>query len=195
MTAALIDALPNSQSRAVYRLLSRNETTDRVNITEEEFLQEIIDCFKDLFEEDDKKLLLRRTKKIKDAEEKGRSLDDLDDEDNNDYDLKYPSVFNEIAIKADQFKGNSSGYRLICVLPRVAFGLVMASRLRSHYTHAPWFRIGPLKEMVQVHGAVSPSSSYPIPSDGANYPTSSSENSSPSRSNFWSASPTRPCRR
>lgn len=159
---AIIDTLPNSKARAVYRLLSRNETQGRVKITEEELLQEIVDGFKDAFEEDDKKLLRRYAER--DAITQGQvpsTAELLDMEE--DYDVRYPTVFVDIAKKAELFKGNSSGYRQICALPRVALGLVMASRIRSHFTHASWFRISSLRDMVKVHGGVSASSPDRIP--------------------------------
>lgn len=152
-STAFIDALPSNTSRAVYRLLSRNESTGSVKVTEEELLQEIIDSFKDKFEEDDKALLERYAKR---DQKRGRppTMPELKEMEE-DYEVMYPTVFGAIKEKAEHFKGNSTGYRQICLLPRVALGLIMASRVRSHYTHADWFRISILKNMVQVHGGVS----------------------------------------
>ena len=121
-----------------------------------------MDGFKDAFEEDDKKLLRRYAER--DAITQGQvpsTAELLDMEE--DYDVRYPTVFVDIAKKAELFKGNSSGYRQICALPRVALGLVMASRIRSHFTHASWFRISSLRDMVKVHGGVSASSPDRIP--------------------------------
>jgi hypothetical protein len=72
-----------------------------------------------------------------------------------DYKYKYPRFSDKVKEKADQFKQNAHGYRNICCLPSFALGLVMASRIPSHYTYAPWFKLGVLTKMINVHGTVS----------------------------------------
>ncbi len=99
-------------------------------------LQEVVDELKDAFESD-----LENTTELSREEE--------------DFELKYPRFMKKVFLKAGQFKQNSHGYRQICCLPSFALGLVMASRIPSHYTHAPWFKLGSLNEMIDVHGTVS----------------------------------------
>lgn len=72
-----------------------------------------------------------------------------------DIEIKYPEFIEKTHQKADQFKQNSHGYRQICCLPSFALSLTMASKVQSHYTHAPWFKLSALSEMIGVHGAVS----------------------------------------
>jgi DNA-binding protein Fis len=126
------------KARAVFRLLSRNDTRSTQKMTEEEHLQEVIDSLKDALEKDLRKL-------------EGKSIDD-------DYEVLYPLYMIAVANKAEEFKGNTSGYRQLCCLPRFALGLAMASRVWRHYRHAVWFRIATLKSMAEVHGGVSETS-------------------------------------
>lgn len=121
--------------RVVFRLISRNETKGHKKATEEEFLLEIVDHFKDGF-------LLDLSAMV-----------DLKSEE--DYEVLYPEFIKRVSEKADSFKRNATGYRQICCLPRFALALVMMSRVRSHYTHSSWFQVGTLKEMIEVHGGVS----------------------------------------
>lgn len=103
--------------------------------TEEELLQEVIDELKDAIEDDI-------------ASGIGSSRDQ-------DFKYKYPLFLKKVKEKAEQFKQNGSGYRAICCLPAFALGLVFASRIRSHYTHSPWFKLGRLSKMIDVYGTVS----------------------------------------
>jgi hypothetical protein len=121
-------------AKAIFRLISRNERKGTYRGTDEELLQEVVDEFRDAFELD-------------------RST--MEDDSEEDFSSKYPTFMKKVADKADLFKQNAHGYRRICCLPSFAFGLVMASRIPSHYTHAPWFKLGTLSEMIDVHGAVS----------------------------------------
>ena len=56
--------------------------------------------------------------------------------------------------KAERYNQESSGFRKLACLPTMMLALVMASRIRRHYVHALWFRIGMLERIVKVHGAV-----------------------------------------
>jgi hypothetical protein len=125
----------SEMSKVVFRLISRNDTKGSKKATEEEFLLEIVDHFKDAFLVDHGKV-------------KPRNRSD-------DYEVLYPTFMEQVKVKADQFKRNTTGYRQICCIPRFTLALVMMSRVRSHYTHANWFRIGQLKTMIDVHGGVS----------------------------------------
>jgi hypothetical protein len=78
-------------------------------------------------------------------------MDDVDE----DFNLKYPKFLEMTVIKADKYKRGSSAYRRICCVPSFAFGLVMASRMQTHFTHAPWFKLRSLSEMIDVYGTVS----------------------------------------
>ncbi len=61
----------------------------------------------------------------------------------------------KVAQKAKQFKQNVHGYCQICCLPLFTLGLVMASRVSSHYTHTSWFKLSPLSEMIDMYGTIS----------------------------------------
>jgi hypothetical protein len=107
-------------------------------LTDEELLQEIVDELKDTLEED---LAI-----LKDADRE------------EDFNFKYPLFVEKVGEKAKVLKDLpkvATGYRQICCLPSFALSLVSASRIPSHYTHAPWFKLGHLTEMVGVYGAVS----------------------------------------
>jgi hypothetical protein len=122
-------------AKAVFRLLSRNETRATQKATEEEHLQEIVDSLKDSLEKDLRKLT-------------DRTRDD-------DYEVIYPLFMEAVAKKAEKYKSTTQGYRQLCCLPRFALALVMASRVWRHYRHAEWFCMPKLKNMVEVHGGVS----------------------------------------
>jgi hypothetical protein len=77
------------------------------------------------------------------------------DDDEQDYQFKFNRFLTKVQEKADHFKRTSHGYRRICCVPAFCLGLVMASRFQGHYTHAPWFRLNTLVEMINVHGTVS----------------------------------------
>jgi hypothetical protein len=124
-------------ARAIFRLISRNTRKGTHHGTDEELLQEVVDELKDALEGD----LVRNKDRDRFREE--------------DIKYKYKDFVRKVNDKADQFKQYSQAYRRICCLPSFALGLVMASRIPSHYTHAPWFRLGVLTKMIDVHGAVS----------------------------------------
>ena len=124
-------------AKAVFRLLSRNETRATQKATEEEHLQEVVDSLKDVLEKD-LRLLTDRNR-------------------DEDYEVIYPQFMEALAKKAEKYKSTTQGYRQMCCLPRFTLGLVMASRVWRHYRHAVWFRMPTLKAMVEIHGGVSES--------------------------------------
>jgi hypothetical protein len=134
----LINGMHKDFKYPIYRLLSRNETAENREASEEEFLQELIDELKIQFNED----LQARTAK-------GDSLGE--DEDYADYE-GYSTLLKK---KADLFIGVNSGFRKLACTKVFMLGLVMTSRVRRHYVHAGWFRVNSLAKMVEVHGAVS----------------------------------------
>jgi hypothetical protein len=54
-----------------------------------------------------------------------------------------------------KFQRVNKGFRRIVLVPRFMFGLVMASRVGSHFSHSQWFQSSKLSKMVDVHGVVS----------------------------------------
>jgi hypothetical protein len=117
----------------MYRFLSRNEYRGTYAITEEEKLLEVIDELKDYLE------INLRTATPSIDEDEPKHL--------------YPTFDMELATKSKTFIGEGD-YRRICCIPRFFLGLVMLSRIQRHYTHAQWFRIPQLGEMLNVHGGV-----------------------------------------
>ncbi len=123
-------------STAIYRFLSRNETQGTKMATEEELLLEIVDQLKDAYERDIKKL--------------GDRPKDLDME------ALYPEFTTAAKSKVQESNlKETPEHRRICSVGTFALGLVMASRIRRHYTHAPWFGIKTLAPMLDSHGGVS----------------------------------------
>ena len=72
-----------------------------------------------------------------------------------DLEVQYPKLMKAISTKAEKFKCTNHGFRRIFCIPAFSMGLVMASRIRKHYTHSQWYNITSLLEMVGVHGTVS----------------------------------------
>ncbi|KAI9442816.1 hypothetical protein BJY52DRAFT_1194722, partial [Lactarius psammicola] len=130
-----IEANEKELSTAIYRFLSRNETKDTHMATEEELLIEVVDELKDAYEID----LAKRG-------DRARNLDAA---------ALYPTFMNKAKEKAALFKDSraSVGHRRLCSVPSFALGLVMASRIRRHYTHALWFNVQTLTTMLDSHGA------------------------------------------
>ena len=128
----MIDDLDPVTRRVLYRFLSRNETKGRHMATEEEFLLEIVDLLRDAYEEDIKE------------------QDAIPGEDESVVNRHFQKAAKEAAEKHKEGRG----YRQLCCVETFALGLVMASRIRRHYTHAPWFKITPLARMLHVHGVV-----------------------------------------
>lgn len=103
--------------------------------TEEEFLQEVIDELKDAYE------MEMRT--ITDPNRK------------EDMEIKLKVFVEKVKTKAGKFLPAAHRYRHLCSVTHFMYGLVMASRVQSHYTHAPWFKLGTLGDMLDVYGTVS----------------------------------------
>ena len=135
MFAEIIDGYREDISYAVYRLASCNETRGNFKATDEELLQELINKLKWEFKKD------LRTKKQLNKDE--------------DYWVTYLLFTKCIKLKAEKFKSVNSGFRKLACMPMFMLGMVMASRVRRHFVHAPWFKAGSLVKMVDIHGAVS----------------------------------------
>jgi hypothetical protein len=131
----MIDSLGEDLSYAVYRLASRNETRGNFRATDEELLQKLIDELEREFEKD----LRTKTQLNKDE----------------DYKVAYPLYTERIKDKAEKFKSVNNGFRKLASMPTFMLGMVMASRVRRHYGHVPWFKAPNLIKMVDVHGTVS----------------------------------------
>ena len=133
-----IEKNSKDEAYAIFRLLSRNETKGTHRATEEELLQELLDELKLALQKD----LDRAKNPLTEGEDDGHSGD------------SYPTFFSLRKAKANRYRQESSGFRKLACLPTVMLALVMASRIRHHYVHAPWFRVGTLNKMAEVHGAV-----------------------------------------
>ncbi|KAH9048595.1 hypothetical protein EDB83DRAFT_2522862 [Lactarius deliciosus] len=122
---------------AIYRFMSRNETKGNRMATEEELLLEIVDELKDAYEAD---INMQREQPHLDK----------------DVDASYPAFMKLAKDKAEKAEDSKEtpAHRRLCSVPAFARGLVMASRVRRHYTHAPWFEIGTLSKMLDSHGAL-----------------------------------------
>jgi hypothetical protein len=72
-----------------------------------------------------------------------------------DFAFKHKDFVKKVEEKAKYFPVGGYRYRHLCSVTSFMYGLVMASRVRSHYTHAPWFKLGALGDMLDVHGTVS----------------------------------------
>lgn len=123
-------------AKVLFHFLSRNTVNGMHKATQEELLQEIINELKMSYEKDAMNL----------------SQTDREEE---DYAILYPTFIEAVNAKAELYKQVSYGYRQLCSIPTFALGLVMASRIRRHYVHARWFRLGTLSDMVNVYGTVS----------------------------------------
>lgn len=125
--------------KAVYRFLLRNETTSILPATDEERLLEVVHVLRDAYEDD---LADAEAKAGANGRKKFASVSD------------FPKFGQAVKEKAIEYK-EVAGYRRLCSAPSFTHGLVMASRVKRHYTHAPWFRTQSLLEMLASHGAVS----------------------------------------
>jgi len=94
---------------------------------------------------------LLESKAAEEAEESNVRLEDQED----DIRVKYANFHHRLDEFRDQFKQVSVGYCRLMAMPRVMLGLVMASRLRSHFMHASWFKVSSLNRMIDVHAGVS----------------------------------------
>ncbi len=68
----------------------------------------------------------------------------------------YPQFMKVVKLKTEELKeAPDKDYRRLCSVPSFALGLVKASHIRRHYTHASWFKTEKLGEMLGSHGGVS----------------------------------------
>jgi hypothetical protein len=118
----------------MYRFLSRNMVKGTWQATEEERLIELVVELSDHLRTDQKK--------------------GLSDPNEDDLAVLYPAFSRALQAKAKAFI-NEGGYRRLCSVSSFFLGLVMLSRVRRHYTHAPWFKVTMLNEMLKTHGGVS----------------------------------------
>jgi hypothetical protein len=119
--------------QAMFRFLSRNMIKGTWNATEEEKLIEIVVELQDHLHVD---LDTVRT-----------------DPDEDNLDILYPTFAQELQLKVKQFMGEG-GYRRLCSVSSFFLGIVMLSRVRRHYLHAPWFKVSKLDAMLECHGGV-----------------------------------------
>jgi|SRR6267142_2021681 len=125
-------------SNAIFRFLSRNEIRGVHLATDEEQLQEDVYVLKDAIELD------------------LRDLKDRDRGNEGDPTILYRNFMKAVKEKEEEYRDKElSGYKRLFCVPSFALGLVMASRIRRHYTHSSWFKISSLNQMLKVHGAVS----------------------------------------
>jgi hypothetical protein len=142
-------------AKIIFRYLSRNEVKENYKATEEELLLEIVVELRDAYERD----MATAAEKHKNAVAEAllrKEEPQIPEPRSEELAIKYPQFVEAVTLKAkaEEVK-DSRGYRRLCSVPSFAHGLVMASRLRRHYTHAEWFRVGALGTMLEAHGGVS----------------------------------------
>jgi hypothetical protein len=130
----ILEAEEGKLSQVICRFLSRNMIKGTWQATDEERLIEIVVELKDHLSVD---LQTSQT-----------------DPDEDNLEVLYPTFSRELQVKAKLFLGEG-GYRRLCCISSFFLGLVMLSRVRRHYIHAPWFKVTTLDEMVKFHGGVS----------------------------------------
>jgi hypothetical protein len=135
---------------AIYWLLSRNETKQEYKCSEEERLLEFLAEMNRAYQLDLTKLREKEKDKTPVTVEPGKR--NVVEEDSR---RQYPKFMEALKEKAEAYKYVSTEFRKLSCMPSLVLSLVMASRVRKHYTHAPWFKIATLNQMVEVHGAVS----------------------------------------
>jgi hypothetical protein len=97
-------------------------------------------------------LKVQYMKDVADAREIGAEHRKTRDEE--EYSILYPKFTEAAKNKASLFKHVAVGHRNLCSMSTFALALVMASLIRRHYVHAPWFRMRTLTKMSKVHGTV-----------------------------------------
>ncbi|KAN0128163.1 hypothetical protein V8E53_014015 [Lactarius tabidus] len=141
-------------AKIIFRYLSRNEVKENYKATEEELLLEIVVELRDAYERD----MATAAEKHKNAVAEAllrKEEPQIPEPRSEELAIKYPQFVEAVTLKAkaEEVK-DSRGYRRLCSVPSFAHGLVMASRLRRHYTHAEWFRVGALGTMLEAHGGI-----------------------------------------
>lgn len=132
--ADIINACEGKLPQIMLHFLSRNIVKGNWKATDEEKLIELVVELKDQL--------------VIDLQTPPSDLDEDDPR------VLYPKFSSALAVKAQRFVGEG-GYRRLCCVSSFFLGLVMLSRVRRHYIHAPWFRVMMLNEMLKHHGGVS----------------------------------------
>lgn len=145
----IIEGKPNDLTSTMYQFLSRNEVTEHRKITAEEILGETLN-----------ELAIEYRKDL--AAHEG-PIDPKED----DASTLYPRFMTAAEEKAKEFnKSQARGPRRLCLVPSFVLALVMVSRVRRQWLHAPWFKIPNLCRMLENHGAVS--NTYYVDREGTN---------------------------
>jgi hypothetical protein len=144
VSADIIDAHVEDERIAIYQYLSENDSLAVHRKTVEEGIQQKFDYLKIALERD-----------IRNKKEKGEIIRDEDE-----LRVKYPAYTQRLAEMNQKYLGVSAGYRRLTCMPTFMLGLVQASRIRRHYTHAPWFRVTNFNKMLEVHGGMSGATTY-----------------------------------
>jgi hypothetical protein len=118
----------------MYRFLSRNMVKGTWQATDEEKLIELVVELRDYLTVD----LERRPS----------------DPDEDDPKVLYPHFSAALDARSKRYV-TEGGYRRLCSVGSFFLGLVMVSRVRRHYIHAPWFKVTVLSQMLKNHGGVS----------------------------------------
>lgn len=124
--------------------MSRNETGGFYKATDEEYLLEIVDQLKIALKKDLANIP-DRTQPI-------------------DYQTSCPTYIEAVKAVALKFKSVNSGFRKLALVPSFMLALVMASRIKKHFIHAPWFKATTLLKWLDVHGGVSARRPVPLSS-------------------------------
>lgn len=73
-----------------------------------------------------------------------------------DLEILYPRYMKAAGQKALDYKESQDrGPRRLCLVPSFTLSLVMVSKIKKHWVHAPWFKVVELCRMLEKHGAVS----------------------------------------
>jgi hypothetical protein len=131
----MIEEQKTAPAQVVFRMMSQNTSKGQRMATDEELLLEIVNELKDVLEMD-----MPRARTIQARED--------------DPNILFPTFMKGVEQTADKYK-ESGGYRRLCSVPSFTLALVSVARIRRHYIHCPWFKIGMLQKMVDVHGGVS----------------------------------------
>lgn len=123
------------------RYIARNETKYSLGATDMEFLQEIVYPLEKAYSKDLDAALERRIEGDEGSE----------DDDSSVKWKNFSKAADEIAVEHKE----KNGYKKLFGVTSFSLSLVMASRIRRHYTHATWFRANRLTNILETHGAVS----------------------------------------
>jgi hypothetical protein len=139
----VIEAQEGAMSSAIFRFLSRNETKPMLKASEEDMLDEIVAMLRDRYEED-----------LKDGQQEGpEEQDEHEEEDEQEVAVAYPKFAKAAKTTASDVK-LVAGYKRLLAVPAFTLALVMLTRVHRHFRRATWFKVGPLGQMLESHGAV-----------------------------------------